>query len=285
MKETTRRYFLLTSILVLASVFSTYYITVNTVAQQGGMATAPQMGTANNEYQTGATLWMQHSAEYRALAYQTYNFAKMLLDHDFRVNRRNKQRRAIVVDADETVIDNSLKQAWDIKYRQAFTNENWLAWCKREEAAAIPGAVEFLNYASKRGVRIFYVTNRSVGEEETATISNLKKLGFPDATDENVMCRSQETGSSKESRRQAIMAKHRIVLLMGDNLNDLAKEFEKKSTDDRKKEVDNVKALFGAKYIVLPNPMYGEWENAIYNYERLTEEQKAARRNEALKSF
>jgi 5'-nucleotidase (lipoprotein e(P4) family) len=147
MKETTRRYFLLTSILVLASVCSTYYITVSTVAQQGGTATAPQMGTANNEYQTGATLWMQHSAENRALAYQAFNLAKMMLDQDFRINRKKKQRRAIIVDADETVIDNTAAQAWGIKYRQTFTNENWLAWCKREEAAAIPGAVEFLTCA------------------------------------------------------------------------------------------------------------------------------------------
>jgi 5'-nucleotidase (lipoprotein e(P4) family) len=284
MNKIKRHYLFLTSILVLVSIGSTYYVTVSTVAQQG-TATAPQMGTANNEYQTGATLWMQHSAENRALAYQAFNLAKMMLDRDFWLNRRNKQRRAIVVDADETVIDNTLKQAWDIKYRQTFTNENWLAWCKREEATAIPGAVEFLTYAHKRGVRIFYVTNRNVGEEKTATINNLKKLGFPDVSDETVMCRSKETGSSKESRRQAIMAKHRIVLLMGDNLNDLAKEFERKSTDDRKKEVDTVKNLFGTKYIVLPNPMYGEWENAIYNYERLTEEQKAACRNESLKSF
>jgi len=284
MTNINRRYFLLTSLLVLVSVCSTYYITVSTTAQQG-TATAPQVGTANTAYQAGATLWMQHAAEYRALAYQAYNLAKMQLDQDFRINRNKKQRRAIVVDADETVIDNSAAQAWGIKYRQPFTSDNWLAWCRREDAKAIPGAVEFLTYAHKRGVRIFYITNRNVGEEETHTINNLKKLGFPDVSDETVMCRSRETGSGKESRRQAVMKKHRVVILMGDNLNDLAEVFEKKSVDDRKKAVDDVIQMFGKKFIVLPNAMYGTWEDALYNYERLTDEQKTAKRNEWLKSY
>lgn len=286
MKITNHRYLVLTSLLVLVSVCSTYYVTVNTsTAQQPSAAPARQMGTADNEYQAGAILFMQHAAEYRALSYQAFNIAKLYLDQDFRVNRRKKQKRAIVVDADETVIDNSPNQAYLVKTRQSFTSANWLAWVSREEAKALPGAIEFLTYAHKRGVRIFYVTNRNVGEEETHTINNLKKLGFPDVSDETVMCRSQETGSSKESRRKAIMEKHRIVLLMGDNLNDIAKDFERKAVDDRKKAVDDVKNLFGTKFIVLPNVMYGEWENAIYNYERLTEEQKTARRNEWLKSY
>ena len=284
MKEIKKRYLLLTSLLVLISVCSTYYVTVNTVAQQS-TATAQQVGTANNEYQAGATLWMQHAAEYRALAYQAYNLAKLQLDQDFRINRNKKQRRAIVVDADETVIDNSAAQAWGIKYHQPFTSDNWLAWCRREQATAIPGALEFLKYAHKKGVRIFYITNRNVGEEETHTINNLKKLGFPDVSDETVICRSGQTGSGKESRRQIVLKKHRIVILMGDNLNDLAEVFEKKSVDDRKKAVDDLKEMFGKKFIVLPNAMYGEWESAFYNYERLTDEQKTAKRSEWLKSY
>lgn len=286
MKNIQKRYLLLTSLLVIVSVCSTYYVTVSTVAQQTGAATKPQMGTANLEYQTNATLYQQHAAEYRALSYQAFNLAKMYLDQTLNSSKRKKQpKRAVVVDADETIIDNSPAQAWGIKYRQAFSSANWLDWVKREEATALPGAVDFLNYAHKRGVRVFYVTNRNVGEEEKHTISNLKKLGFPNVTDDTVMCRSEQTGSSKDSRRKEILKTYQIVLLMGDNLNDLATEFERKSVDDRKKAVDDVKNLFGTKYIVLPNAMYGDWENALYNYERLTDEQKTAKRNEWLKSY
>lgn len=292
MTEIKRRYFLLTSLLVLVSICSTYYVTVNTVAQQGGTATQPQTGTANLEYQVAATLFQQHAAEYRALSYQAFNLAKLYLDQ--KLNERARMKRgirarqpkfAVVVDADETIIDNSPAQAWGIKYRQGFTSATWLNWVKREEATALPGAVEFLTYANKRGVKVFYVTNREVGEEEKHTISNLKKLGFPDVTDYTVMCRSRETGSSKDSRRKEIQKTYQIALLMGDNLNDLATEFERKSVDDRKKAVDDVKNLFGTKYIVLPNAMYGEWENALYNYGRLTDEQKTAKRYEWLKSY
>lgn len=292
MKTNNQRYFLLTSLLVLVSICSTYYVTVSTVAQQGGTATAPQTGTANLEYQVAATLFQQHAAEYRALSYQAFNLGKMYLDQ--KLNERARVRRgirakqpklAVIVDADETIIDNSPAQAWGIKYHQAFTSATWLNWVKREEATALPGAVEFLSYANKRGVKVFYVTNREVGEEETHTINNLKKLGFPDVTDYTVMCRSRETGSSKESRRKEIQKSYQIALLMGDNLNDLATVFEKKSVDDRKKAVDDVKNLFGTKYIVLPNAMYGEWESALYNYQRLTDEQKTAKRYEWLKSY
>lgn len=301
MKNIQKRYLLLTSLLVIVSVCSTYYVTVNTIAQQTGAATKPQVGTANLEYQTNATLYQQHAAEYRALSYQAFNLAKMYLDQ--KLNERasllaNQRKRgiyagkapkqqtfAVVVDADETIIDNSPAQAWGIKYRQAFSSANWLDWVKREEATALPGAVEFLNYAHKRGVRVFYVTNRNVGDEEKHTINNLKKLGFPNVTDDTVMCRSEQTGSSKDSRRKEIERSYQIVLLMGDNLNDLATVFERKSVDDRKKAVDDVKNLFGTKYIVLPNAMYGDWENALYNYERLTDEQKTAKRNEWLKSY
>jgi predicted secreted acid phosphatase len=36
------------------------------------------------------------------------------------------------------------------------------------------------------------------------------------------------------------------------------------------------------KFIVLPNAMYGTWANAIYEYQRLTEAQKAEKRAAAM---
>jgi 5'-nucleotidase (lipoprotein e(P4) family) len=131
-------------------------------------------------------------------------------------------------------------------------------------------------------VRVFYVTNRNEAEKQ-GTIDNLKAVGFPDVSVETVLVRGTESG--KEARRQSISAKHRIVLLMGDNLNDLSSAFERKSVADRFSEVDRVKDLWGRKFIVLPNAMYGDWESAIYEYGRLSEVEKTAKRANALESY
>jgi len=93
------------------------------------------------------------------------------------------------------------------------------------------------------------------------------------------------TESSKEARRQTISQKYRIVLLMGDNLNDLSNVFERKSVADRFAEVDKTHELYGRKFIVLPNAMYGDWESAIYEYQRLNESEKTQKRNDALISY
>lgn len=280
-----KNYFLTFS-LIASSVISTYYATIS-IAQQS--VPQPAIAVADNEYQVGAVLFMQKAAEFRAIAYQAFNIARMRLDADFdkknlkKLSKTERQRtRAVVVDIDETVLDNSPHQAELIKNRMPFTSSIWTAWVNRREAKAIPGAVAFLKYANSKGVRVFYVSNRNETEKQ-GTIDNLKAVGFPDVSDETVLVRTTESG--KEPRRQSISAKHRIVLLMGDNLNDFSNVFERKSVGDRFAEVDRTRELFGEKYIVLPNAMYGDWESAIYEYERLSEVEKTAKRNHALESY
>lgn len=246
----------------------------------------------DNEYQAGATLWMQKAAEYRALAYQAFNLARWHLDCDLEKNsvkklpkEDQKKPRAIVVDIDETVLDNSPAQAADIRARKAFNLPDWYAWGDMRKAKAIPGSVDFLNYAVSKGVRVFYVSNRDEVQKQ-ATIDNLKKAGFLDVSAENVLLRQKdEQGnniSTKEPRRKQILQKYRIVLLMGDNLDDLSDVFERKSIVDRFAETDRFKDEWGKRWIVLPNAMYGAWENAIYEYGRLTDAQKAEKRAAAL---
>ena len=266
MNETHRALRLLVSLLLLLSPALTI------VAQQ-----------ADNEYQTGATLWMQTSGERVALSYQAFSLARMVLDRDLRT-ARSKRKRALIVDIDETILDNSRNQAWLIKNQQIFTDQNWLAWVNRAEATAIPGAVEFLNYATSRGVRVFYITNRKTAEKE-GTATNLRKLGFPRVNDETLLVRTDTKSSSKEPRRQSVSARYRVVLLMGDNLNDFSDVFENAKTVAERLSITNQnKTKFGARFIVLPNPMYGDWENAIYDYNfQLSEQEKAAKRKAALK--
>ena len=256
---------------------------LTTFAQTAAPAEQKQ---ANNTYQEGAIVWTQTAGEARALAHQAFNLARMMLDRDLRVNRRSRMRRAIVVDADETVLDNSRYQATLLKNRQSYDARTWTEWVKREEAEALPGAVEFLRYAAARGARVFYITNRNLAEKD-ATAANLKKLGFPDVSEQTLLVRTDPKTSSKEARRQSVSSKFRIVLLMGDNLNDFAEVFDQsKTVQARLAAVEQNKSLFGKRFIVLPNVMYGDWESAIYDYNfKLTEEEKAEKRKKYLRTY
>lgn len=271
---TLRRYLLGLVLVVSNSVFVT--------GQQASPQTAPGL-----DYQTAAVLYMQKAAEYRAIAYQAFNLARLRLDAD--LDKKNVKRlpkaerkmpRAIVVDIDETVLDNSPSQARGIRTNTPYNSKDWYAWSNMRKAKAIPGAVEFLNYATSKGVKVFYISNRDEQNEKQATIDNLKSVGFNNVAADDVLLRTTE--SSKDARRAIVTAKYRIVLLAGDNLDDFTSAFERKSVADRFAEVDKAKDLWGNKFIVLPNAMYGTWENAIYEYGRLTEAQKAEKRAAAL---
>lgn len=271
---------ILTFGLVLTSAFSVYFAPFANAQQTA------QVQTADNEYQTGATLYMQKAAEYRALCYQAFNLAKMKLDADFEKNNlkklpkaERKRARTVVVDIDETMLDNSPAQAAAIKLNKPFNLPDWYAWGEMKKAKAIPGAVDFANYAKSKNVKIYYISNRDEVQKQ-ATIDNLKAVGFPDISAENVLLRTTESG--KEPRREIAAKNHRIVMLIGDNLNDFATVFEKKSIADRFAETDKAKEIWGTKFIVLPNAMYGDWESAIYEYQRLTDAQKKEKRASAL---
>jgi 5'-nucleotidase (lipoprotein e(P4) family) len=281
MNPTKKRAGLKKACLGIVLLISAYAVT--SVRYTGQEAARQPVAGTNNEYLVGAVLWTQSSGEARALAYQAYNFARILLDQDLRASRKRRIKRAVVVDVDETVLDNSPYQAWIIKEHKSYP-EKWTAWINRSEAAAIPGAVEFLNYARGRGVRVFYVTNRKP-EEKEGTRANLKKLGFPDVSDETLLTRTDDP--SKEPRRQRIAEKYKIVLLIGDNLNDFAAVFEQKKTvADRIAAAEQSRALFGTRFIMLPNPMYGDWENAVYDYNfKLTDAEKVARRHSLLRGI
>ncbi|MBX3243397.1 MAG: 5'-nucleotidase, lipoprotein e(P4) family [Acidobacteria bacterium] len=241
---------------------------------------------ANLDYQVAAVLYTQKAAEYRALCLQAFNIARLRLDAD--MDKKNvkklpknlrKMPRAIIVDIDETVLDNSPSQAASILNGRPFNPTDWHAWGEMRSAKPVPGAAEFLNYAVSKGVKIFYISNRDEVQKE-ATIDNLQKAGFADVSAENVLLRTTESG--KDARRDSVSAKYRVVMLAGDNLDDFSSAFERKNVADRFAETDKAKDLWGNRFIVLPNAMYGTWENAIYEYQRLTEEQKAEIRAKTL---
>jgi 5'-nucleotidase (lipoprotein e(P4) family) len=241
---------------------------------------------AQNTYIEGAVLWQQSSGERRALSYQAFTLARMMLDRDLRMNHGSKKPRAVIVDCDETIIDNSRFQGMLLKNRVNYNQKDWTAWINRAEAEAVPGAVEFLRYAASRGVWVFYITNRN-DIQKAGTASNLKKLGFPNVNDQTLLVQTDPKNSSKELRRQSVGEKYHIVLLMGDDLNDFSDVFESsKTVDARVAAADRYQAEFGKRFIVLPNPMYGNWESAIYGYNfKLTEAEKAEKRRSLLKAY
>lgn len=214
-----------------------------------------------NEQLVMSTLWMQASAEYKALSYQAFNLAKMQFDQYASQHKGNK-KIAVIVDADETVIDNSGYQAWLIGKDFGYSSKTWGEWMDAAQAKAMPGATEFLNYVASKGGEVFYITNRKASGLE-GTRKNLKDLGFPNVDDAHLMLNTST--SNKEPRRQEVAQNYDIALLMGDNLNDFSTDFRTKGLAESDAAVEKNKALFGTTFIMLPNPAYGDWEGKVYD--------------------
>ena len=240
------------------------------VSAQDSLQTSVQLHSIE-ELKIVSTLWQQDAAEYRALCYQAFNTATMQLNEI--PNKKFRQENiAIITDLDETILDNSYQEAQLIKDNKTWNYPSWKKWTDMSAATAVPGAVEFLQFAKQKGASIFYISNRSVSEV-ASTLINLQKLHLPDADTSHLLFLIDD--GSKETRRQTVKNNYNVVMLLGDNLNDFENVFEEKNIVDRFAEADKAKDDWGKKFIVLPNVTYGEWENALYQYQHgLTAEQK-----------
>jgi 5'-nucleotidase (lipoprotein e(P4) family) len=229
------------------------------------------------EQNTMSVLWFQKSGEAKALYYQGYNIGKMRLDEALAKKPKNP---AVVLDIDETIVDNSPLFAANLDPTNSFS---WEEWIMMKKAKPLPGAVDFLKYANKKGVDIYYISNRKEAMKK-ATIKNLKQIGAPQVDEKHVLL-MQPNEKGKETRRQNVAATHQIILLFGDNLGDFS-NFDDLSVSGRINGVDRRKAEFGQKFIVFPNPMYGDWEEAIYHYDTgKSDADKVNLRKESLEKF
>lgn len=257
----------------------------------GGCATAPApTGTLN------ATLWVQSAAEYRAVAEQTYRAATAALERalaDSGWTASVEQTRpyaglpsAVIVDVDETVLDNSPFDARAIVESEPFDPEAWAAWVRAADAEPVPGAREFARAAAETGVTVFYVTNRA-HELEAATRENLAAAGFPLAQGRDViLTRGEREGwtRDKASRREAVADSFRVLLLVGDDLNDFVSA--RASAADRAGIVRRHEDRWGERWFVLPNPIYGSWEEAAIGFGRdLSPEQERDAKIRALEAW
>ena len=247
---------------------------------QQAAATAPQCRPTNEGL--NGTLWVQTAAEYRMATEGAYALAKIQLDRALKDNnwtaaleQKTNYRKlppAIILDVDETVLDNSPFQAQLIRINRPFTPEVWKQWTDLAAAEPIAGAVEFIKHARSRGVEVFYITNRS-RQEEAATRKNLTQAGFPitDAPDRVLTADEQPDWQSDKSSRRAFVAKNfRVLLLIGDDLNDFA-SVTKLSLEERTKVAEAQRKRWGKNWIMIANPLYGSWERATYGWKRLSD--------------
>lgn len=229
-----------------------------------------------------AVLYQQSAAEYVALCYQAYNIAELRLNEILKQN--HERPMAIVVDIDETVLNNVPYQADGIINNYTFSNETWNQWIEKMDADPVPGAVEFLNYAAQNGVETFYISNREENERfshRAPTLTNLKEKGFPFAEDKNLLLMG--TSGEKDTRRNKVLENYDIVMLIGDNLGDFAGVFDSKDAEVRMNATNEFESYFGERWIVLPNAMYGKWVSALPKCDSTIDEISCLKKN--LKGF
>jgi 5'-nucleotidase (lipoprotein e(P4) family) len=242
-------------------------------AQPSGTPAASGL-TAPHE-NLNAVAWMQASVEYEASALQAYRAAARQLDAALadpswtaaieQTADASKLPPAVVLDVDETVLDNSPFQARAVRDNTSYSEGAWNRWVMEARATAVPGAKEFTAYAVKKGVAVFYISNR-MSEVEKPTRANLEAAGFPvDPKVDTVLCRGERpewSASTKGPRRAFVAASHRILLLIGDDLGDFVVNAAG-TPDERRTRTEPNAAWWGVRWIMLPNPTYGSWERAL----------------------
>jgi len=223
--------------------------------------------------------WMYESIEYKSICAQTYLNAKYILDSALKdklwtaeLSQINDKvmwdkKPAIIIDLDETVLDNSGFFEMLEERDTTYNSEMWNEWLALSKASAIVGSVDFIKFAESKGIEIFYITNRLCNPndsikcpEQDYTIANLKKLGI-ETDDYHVLLRNEYKNwtGNKQIRRSILIEQYRILMLIGDDLNDFVDNAIELTYDDKYKLFINHYDYWGSKWFMLPNPKYGSW--------------------------
>ena len=254
-------------------------VVTNDVAAQEALKQKQQYQA---ETETMGLLWMRTSAEYRALAYQGYNVAMNAVKMAVTDPSHQRKPLAIVLDADETVVDNTKLMGESIVNGNGrFDAPWWRQAVHQGKSQAMPGAVEFLNEVHKQGVEIFYVSNRYAPVNLDVTIQNFKELGFPSVDKDHVLL--FEKDSDKQPRFDMIAKKYYVVVYMGDNAGDFPIGTKGKTLAERNGIIDAHKEDFGTTFVVFPNPAYGSWVSLLAKgYQNLSPEEQKQVNNQYL---
>jgi acid phosphatase len=253
---------------------------------------APAAALRDTHEQLQGALWVQTSVEYRMVCETVYRaaaaaLAPALADGAWtaaieQAGDASALPPAVVLDIDETVLDNSLFQGELARRRLVYTPALWREWVAQRRAGLVPGAAAFLAAARASGAAVVFVTNRTAAEEAD-TIANLAALGV-EVAPEDVLCAGEnDWPSEKSARRRAVAERYRIVLLVGDDLGDFMPA--RLSPAERAAAAHGHAAWWGRRWFVLPNPMYGSWERALLGFEPLPDAQSLSRKLSLVKGF
>lgn len=257
-----------TSALVIAFAASSWVFGQDSPTPSARSAPAAYKAEEPANRSLDANLYMQTAAEYRACCYQAYNLAIFRLKEALAKQKPGKF--AVVMDLDETVFDNSGYQAMQLRSGLAYDERLWDAWEEQDfdKIALVPGAKEFILEAKRLRVSIIYISNRNDKFKEQ-TRKALKRLEI--ATEPDSLLKLNTGSSDKTARRQEAERDYTVLLYVGDNLRDFdealrCSRIENETPEElerairaRKDAVDKQRAVWGEKWIVLPNPAYGEW--------------------------
>lgn len=240
-----------------------------------------------------ATLWTQRAVEYRANALTVFTLARIRLDEalaDRNWTAAPAEQKgdyqnlppAVILDIDETLLDNSRYQVWMLKNDKAFSTKTWNEFCAAQISTAIPGAVEFTKYADSKGVKVFYITNRDAVTEKD-TRENMQKIGFPMGGNVDTFLMQNEQpgwGSAKSSRRAVVTKDYRVLLNIGDNFGDFDDRY-RTSEADRMKAFEADMPYWGKQWLMIANPTYGSFDTAPFghDFKKPREEQRKAKRD------
>jgi acid phosphatase len=276
-------------VVLLAASFAGGYATGKHDIASPGQSPAAPVSTPPTHELIDAVLYQKTAAEYRAVAWQAYRLARENLDRglaDPSWSACLEQGKdfaglppAVILDLDETALDSTDYESRVIRDLGEYTQDSFHRWCEEQRSGAIPGAREFLDYALKKGVKIFYTTGRTDAVKK-ATRGNLERLGYPlDSDTETVLCND---GTSLSERRRKVAVRHRVVLELGDNLDDFT-DGAKGTPAERLALVEKYRDYWGSRWVILPNAMYGFWEAALYGFDyKMLHADKLRRKMEAL---
>lgn len=257
--------------------------TATLAARQDSMArpgaTATQNAPNPQERTLDANVFMQTSAEYAACCLQTYGWATERLRQKLAANHTPDRKPAVIMDLDETVLDNAGYQSFLDREKTTYKKETWTIWERDNatETRLIPGAKAFIEAAEQAGVAVVYISNRATPYKDSC-IAALKHHGInTDGIADRLLLRDDGAPSDKTARRAMVAEKYAVVMLVGDNLRDLSEEFvspnlkdatldaRRAAITDRINKVKRANYRFGNDWIILPNPVYGEWQTVAGN--------------------
>lgn len=285
----------LVSLGLLGACRSTGGVTAVPAPEAPATVTNTAVAVAPADDNLNAVLWVQTAVEYDAATTQAYRAAIAQLDRalkDPRWHALVPEERgagatlppAVVLDIDETVLDNSPYQARLVAQGGEYNEATWDAWVREQKARPVPGVLEFAKAAQARGVTMVYISNRAVHLKD-ATLANLRAAGLP-VKDDSVFLGlgthvdgCEQAGSEKHCRRRVAGRQYRVLMQFGDQLGDFV-QIPANTPQGRDALYAAHRDWFGERWWMLPNPTYGSWEPALFenNFRQPREARRAAKR-------